>query len=117
LFPKFNFEFKNPNIDHLHPKSKFNTENYKTLKSDEQREFYENYFNTVLNLAILSEEQNKSKNDKLLKPWVEEQEKHNKDIRNTLLIPENIDLGFDNFEEFISTRETIFKELIKTKLK
>jgi uncharacterized protein with ParB-like and HNH nuclease domain len=117
LFPKFNFEFKNPNIDHLYPKSKFNTENYKTLKSDEQKEFYDNHFNTVLNLAILSEEQNKSKNDKWLKPWIEEQENHNKDIRNTLLIPENIDLGFDNFEEFISTRETIFKELIKAKLK
>jgi len=117
LFPKFNFEFKNPNIDHLHPKSKFNSENYKTLKSAEQREFYESHYNTVLNLAILSEEQNKSKNDKLLKPWLEEQEKHNKDIRNTLLIPENIDLGFDNFEEFITNRETMFKELIKLKLK
>ena len=23
LFPKFNFEFKNPNIDHLHPRSQF----------------------------------------------------------------------------------------------
>jgi len=70
-----------------------------------------------LNLAILSEEQNKSKNDKPLKPWLEEQEKHNKDIRNTLLIPENIDLDFDNFEEFITKRETMFKELIKLKLK
>jgi alpha-D-ribose 1-methylphosphonate 5-triphosphate diphosphatase PhnM len=70
-----------------------------------------------LNLAILSEEQNKSKNDKLLKLWLEEQEKHNKDIRNTLLIPENIDLDFDNFEEFITKRETMFKELIKLKLK
>ncbi len=70
-----------------------------------------------MNLAILSEEQNKSKNDKLLKLWLEEQEKHNKDIRNTLLIPENIDLDFDNFEEFITKRETMFKELIKLKLK
>jgi uncharacterized protein with ParB-like and HNH nuclease domain len=117
LFPKFNFEFKNPNIDHLYPKSKFNLESYKTLKSDEQREFYANHYNTVLNLAILSEEQNKSKNDKELDIWIEEQEKHKKDIKSTLLIPENIGLNFENFEEFITKREEILKDLIKQSVK
>jgi len=116
LFPKFSFEFKNPNIDHLFPKSKFNSENYKILTSDDQKEFYNNHFNTVLNLAILSEEQNKSKNDTFLKPWIEEQEKYNKDIRNALLIPENIDLDFGNFEEFITKREILFKKLLKQNL-
>lgn len=116
LFPKFNFEFKNPNIDHLHPKSKFNEENYKLLKNDEQIEFYKNNYNTILNLAILSEEQNKSKNNKLLKIWIEEQEKYNKNIRNILLLPENFDLSFENFEEFITKREIMFKELIKKQL-
>lgn len=116
LFPKFNFEFKNPNVDHLHPKSTFNEENYQPLTT-EQREFYDNHFNTVLNLAFLSEEQNKSKGDTNLKPWIEEQEKYHKDIRDTLLIPENLDLAFTNFENFVIKREELLKGIIRENLK
>lgn len=117
LFPKFNFEFKNPNIDHLHPKSQFSSEIYKEMEIESQADFYQNHYNTVLNLAFLSEEQNKSKNKSLLKNWIEKEEKYNQEIRNTLLIPEVIDLDFVNFEEFISKREVALKELIKQKLK
>ncbi|PKG41443.1 hypothetical protein CXF67_15535 [Psychroflexus sp. MES1-P1E] len=113
LFPSFNFEFKNPNIDHMHPKSQFNEANLKTLKDDETREFYLNYYNTILNLTLLSEELNKSKNKSELKKWIFEQENHNGNIRNTLQIPEKIDLDFLNFQEFISEREVLLKGIIK----
>lgn len=112
LFPKFNFDFKNPNIDHLHPKSQFVETNYLSF-SDEKKEFYKNHFNSVLNLSLLSEEQNKSKNKSELKGWVETQENTNKGIRNAILIPENMDLSFANFENFIIGREKILMEIIK----
>ncbi|MFZ4799493.1 MAG: DUF262 domain-containing protein [Bacteroidia bacterium] len=116
LFPKFNFEFKNPNIDHLHPRTQFNNENYTHLQNQDDIDFYNNYYNSVLNLAILSEEQNKSKNKRELNTWIEKEEKFNKDIRNILLIPENIDLGFTNFIEFINNREILLTKILKTKL-
>ena len=117
IFPKFNFEFKNPNIDHLHPRSQFNSDNLIHLTNQEDIDFYNNLHNTVLNLAILSEEQNKSKNKSKLKPWIEIQEKHNKDIRANLLIPENIDLDFVNFIDFINKREDLITQRLKTNLK
>ena len=113
LFPTFNFEFKNPNIDHMHPKSQFNDENINKMDNQEDKEFYWNNFNTVLNLTLLSEEQNKSKNKSPLKEWVNDQEKHNSGIRNVLQIPEKIDLSFNNFKEFIAKRE----DLLRTKIK
>lgn len=113
LFPRFNFEFKNPNIDHLHPKSLFNDENYEQLLFPHQVEFYNTHYNTVLNLSLLSEEQNKSKRDQELDKWIIEQESHNKDIKSILLIPENADLSFTKFEEFITQREIKLKEIIK----
>lgn len=117
LFPKFNFEFKNPNIDHLHPKSQFIVENYGHLLNQGDIDFYNDYHNSVLNLALLSEEQNKSKTKSELKAWIEKEEVFNKDIRNTLLIPENIDIGFTNFIDFINKREILLTNLLKAKLK
>lgn len=117
LFQKFNFEFKNPNIDHLHPQSQFRTENYGHLNNQEDIDFYNNYHNSVLNLAFLSEEQNKSKKKSELKAWIEKEEKFNKDIRNTLLIPQNTALDFANFIDFINKRENLLTSLLKDKLK
>ena len=116
IFDKFNFAAGNPNIDHLYPKSKFTEENFKNLKDEGEVEFYKTHFNTVLNLALLSEEQNKSKNCSELKGWIEDQEKYNSGIRNALLIPETIDLSFSNFKNFIETREILLISLIKSKL-
>lgn len=117
LFPKFNFEFKNPNIDHLHPKSQFISENYSHLLNQADIDFYNNYHNSVLNLALLSEEQNKSKSKNELKAWIEKEEEFNKDIRNALIIPENTDIGFTNFIDFINKREILLTSLLKAKLK
>lgn len=112
LFPKFNFEFKNPNVDHLHPKSQFNDKTYALLNAD-QIEFYNNHYNTVLNLGLLSEEQNKSKNKSPLNDWIDKQLVFNETIKDTLLIPENTSLDFYSFEEFINKREIKLKQIIK----
>lgn len=113
VFPNFNFEFKNPNIDHLHPRSQFENNDLSFLNTDEEREFYQSHWNTVLNLALLSEEQNKSKNKSPLKNWIVSQEIFNKGIKGELLIPERIELDILNFKQFIKNREILLKEKIK----
>lgn len=113
IFPKFNFEFKNPNIDHLHPRSQFENNEFTFLDSGEDREFYRNHWDTVLNLAFLSEEQNKSKNKSPLKDWITVQKQHNKGIEGDLIIPENIELDISNFKLFIEERELLLKDRIK----
>src|SRR5690606_36644537 len=94
IFPKFTFEFKNRNIDHLHTRSQFNLDNLSHLTNQEDIDFYNSLHNTHLNLAILSEEQNQSMNKNKLKHWFEIQEKQNKDTTANLLISETIDLDF-----------------------
>jgi len=56
--------------------------------------------------------QNKSKNKSPLNTWIISHEKSNKGIRNELLIPENVDLDFNNFKEFIEKREDLLKQHI-----
>ncbi|WP_158563276.1 DUF262 domain-containing protein [Chitinophaga silvatica] len=112
LFPKFNFEFKNPNIDHLHPIQAFASYNYENC-TELNIDYCNEYKNSVLNLTILSEEQNKSKNKSALKGWIEQQEKFNAGIREQLLIPQNVDLSFNQFGNFIQQREVLLTNRIK----
>ncbi|WP_126247842.1 DUF262 domain-containing protein [Chitinophaga rhizosphaerae] len=115
LYPNFNFQFKDVNIDHLHPVAGFNEEALKRLPK-EKRETFEQNYNTVLNLAFLSEEANKSKNDRPLQEWIAERQLTNGNIRSELLIPETVDLAFDNFDQFIVEREKTLLEKLKANL-
>lgn len=67
----------------------------------------------MLNLGLLSEEQNKSKNKSPLNDWIDKQLVFNETIKDTLLIPENTSLDFYSFEEFINKREIKLKQIIK----
>lgn len=116
LFPDFDFNFKNPNIDHLHPKASFDAKNLDFLDNMEDRVFYLENFNTITNLAFLSEELNKSKNDSALKPWLEKQEVFEPNFREKVLIPEKVDCDLLNFKEFIEKRQVLLKERIRNNI-
>lgn len=116
LFPGFNYEFKNPNVDHLFPRNQFNGDNLNQLPDEETRRFYAENWDTVLNLALLTEEQNQSKSDKPLKEWIYEQETHNRNIRSELLIPEDVSLDFNNFKTFIQKRKELLIQKLKEKV-
>jgi uncharacterized protein with ParB-like and HNH nuclease domain len=115
IYPKFNYEFKNPNIDHLHPISQFKDEKLLFL-NDDDKQFYKEYCNSILNLALLSEEQNKSKNNLPLKEWIEQQETHNITIRDDLLIPGKVNLDFTEFKNFIYERQRLLKLVIQSNI-
>jgi hypothetical protein len=112
LFPNFNYTFKNPIVDHLHPRAAFENQTFDCLENNEVKIFYKDHWNTVLNLALLSEENNKSKGKGALKPWVDKQDKYRSNLYNELLIPSDVDLDFHNFKQFIQEREILLKKRI-----
>lgn len=108
LYPNLDYKNNNFHQDHLHPKSKYE------LLSEENKEKYGwNIHNSILNLQMLDENENKSKNDKDLNLWVEEQTRNidkNQFLVNHI-IP-NIDLSLDNYSTFIEKRrEMLFNKL------
>ncbi|SFE63906.1 Protein of unknown function DUF262 [Chitinophaga sp. CF118] len=115
LYPTFDFQFKEANIDHLHPVASFKEESYIGF-TNERRDFYDKHYNTVLNLGFLASETNQSKKDQPLKVWIDHKILSNSNIRSELLIPEEVDLCFDNFEQFIMEREQILLGRLKANL-
>lgn len=98
--------------DHLHPASKFNKLALNDFSDNEKKyEFYKNpeNWNSILNLQLISNSTNESKNDEDLACWVQEK---NIDL-DSQIIPKDVSLDFDNFEEFLTKR----KELLITTIK
>ena len=97
--------------DHMHPKTIF--ENKNKLSSlgltPDQEDFYKKNYNTVLNLQLLDEAANKSKNDDPLEQWVKDNSKKHED----LYVDPTVDLNILNFEKFIESRRAHLKNKLK----
>eukprot|EP00521_Asterionellopsis_glacialis_P001264 CAMPEP_0195247446 /NCGR_PEP_ID=MMETSP0706-20130129/977_1 /TAXON_ID=33640 /ORGANISM="Asterionellopsis glacialis, Strain CCMP134" /LENGTH=135 /DNA_ID=CAMNT_0040298963 /DNA_START=526 /DNA_END=933 /DNA_ORIENTATION=+ len=103
------------NIDHLHPSSVFEKsklEKFEFLnKNSEKMEFYadKTNWNSVLNLHLLSESQNKSKQDKCLVDWVD-----NVGLSHTdLLLNKRESLEFSMFQKFVEDRREVLLKRLK----
>ena len=98
--------------DHLHPKSKFEKIKETPDFDKEKFEFYKNpeNWNSVLNLQLLPDSTNISKNDEDLKKWVTD----NGIDLGTHLIPKDVSLDFNDFEAFISKRKELLIQTIKS---
>lgn len=115
LYPTLDFRNKF-HQDHIFPKSFFTDKklNKKGIE-DGKIEFYLNNFNYLANLQLLEGIPNQEKSDTDFKKWLFKEypgEQARKDYMKKHYIPD-IDLSFDNFEEFLSKR----KKLIFDKLK
>ena len=115
LFPNLDYKNRNFHLDHCHPLSHFNKKKLKErgLPSNvEDKEYYEDpyFYNSVLNLQMLDENENISKNDKELKKWVKansiDQRKH--------YLPDNLE--FENFPSFIEDRKKLLKKALLKEL-
>ena len=99
--------------DHLHPAAAFkNLDQYDFLNNDsKKKEFYANpeNWNSILNLHLLDASKNISKQDKPLKSWLEKQQGLTKDM---LLIPDDVSLDFEDFEDFINKRYLKLKDML-----
>lgn len=92
--------------DHIHPASAFRKEkigSYDFITNQDDADFFQNpeNWNSILNLHLLDESRNKSKQDRPFADWFGEQDGVS---LASLLIPEDAPLEFKSFREFIDKR-------------
>ena len=113
---------KSYHVDHIWPVAKMKS--IATIKSTgptlsvEEREFFKKNFNNIANLQLLSESENKQKQDKLFDKWLNALEKDRGEngvmlYKQNQLIPE-VDFTYANFMEFYKQRRQMIEERIKS---
>jgi uncharacterized protein with ParB-like and HNH nuclease domain len=118
MYPSLDYKNGNFHKDHIHASSLFKRKilNEKHIKT-EIHDFYLNpdNFNSILNLQLLDANENKSKQDKDLKEWVQFESKKQKinieKFCENHLIP-NI-LEFEKFDAFINERKKLLMQKLK----
>ncbi|MBT0878809.1 DUF262 domain-containing protein [Campylobacter sp. 2018MI01] len=106
LMPNYKPESYRYNIDHIYPKSWFEKTNDKEL---------EKKGNSIYNLVPLAENLNKSKNDRMPNDWFDDFSDKIQ-ARNDFIIPEDIDLNVENFDNFLKKRKAMILENLLGKL-
>lgn len=107
LYPDMDYKNNNFNKDHMHPVTA-----YDDLPKKVKDELGWECYNSIINLQMLDENENKSKQDKPLEDWVKEQTK-NCDLKRFLdahIIPNDVDLELKAFSEFAKKRKEILIE-------
>ena len=110
----------NFHVDHIYPKSKFTANKLakRGLKEDKIKYYIENV-NYIGNLQLLEATPNEEKNNKDFDEWLKEafnNPEQLKAYKEKHYIPD-VDLSFENFEEFFSVREKLIVEALKKILK
>lgn len=115
LFPHLDYKNRDFNLDHCHPLSHFDKKKLKSkgvTLDDNNREYYTDpsYFNSVINLQMLDENENKSKGAKDLNVWVLEA---NPSMKKHYL-PKKLDLK--DFPDFVEERVELLKKKLTDEL-
>jgi len=93
--------------DHIYPKSEFTIAKLKKRGySDDQAKEYLAYFNTVLNLQLITDTENLEKNAKPFEEWIKTRDDAFKARHH---IPECEHYDFDHFMDFINKRREMLK--------
>lgn len=102
LYPSHNYRDVKFHEDHIYPYSKLNNE-----QKGNGGDF-------ISNIQLLEGGDNCSKNDRAPKIWMEEYCANRgleiSDYKNNNYIPLDVDLSFDNYDEFINLRKILIKE-------
>ncbi|MBR1453054.1 MAG: DUF262 domain-containing protein [Lachnospiraceae bacterium] len=104
LFPNLDYQNGNFHKDHMHP---FST--CKNLNLDKKE------YNSIVNLQLLDQNENKSKQNKPLKQWVDAQilnkpQNYIDDFYDSHIIPQGINLDINNFKQFYDERKKILSK-------
>lgn len=105
LYPNRDWLDKKYAEDHIYPKTEFTR--YKLMKrgySEDKIQKYLENFNTILNLELLEENENKIKNATPFDKWILSRDEN---FKKRHLIPEIKNYNFDNFLEFIEERKKL----------
>lgn len=110
---------KNTNYeqDHLHPESRFAETKPFSISMEEWKMWYNNR-NRLPNLQLLNDLENKSKSNRRLIDYCNNMtDEQKQEFYKKSIIPQNVSLEFDNFEEFYEKRKELLKEKILELLK
>ena len=111
LYPDRDWSDKKYNEDHIFPQNEFTKAKLaKRGYSSEKIDEYLKYFNTLLNLELLEDGENKSKNATPFDTWIKSRDEN---FKKRHLIPELESYDFDHFIEFINARKVLLIEKFK----
>ncbi|EGO8298536.1 DUF262 domain-containing protein [Enterococcus sp. C1(2024)] len=114
FYPDLDYFNQNFDIDHIHPKSKFQNKTFmENHFSKEEIDRIGNNWNKIGNLQLLNKEKNILKKDKSLSEWMEINHLNN----SFLFIDEDIKLDIENFELFYENRVAKMKQDLKELVK
>ena len=111
IYPGRDWKDKTFNEDHIYPQASFRTKDLrKRGLTDEAIEQYQSVYNSIANLELLEDSENKSKNATPFDEWIKSRDAN---FKARHLIPEMEDYGYDHFMEFIEARKKLIKAAIK----
>jgi hypothetical protein len=124
LYPNLRFGQIKFHQDHIHPASLFTDAKLKKYNIPETKwKEWQEMKDQLPNLQLMEGEENKSKNDTLFKEWLEGTDSNNTanvvDMTKFKIdnyIPENINIGLENFEEFYTKRMSLLRTKIENVL-
>lgn len=108
LYPDRDWKEKKFEEDHIFPKSEFTSVKFKKRNYDiEKVADYQKYFNTILNLELLTDSENREKNAEDFDIWFRTRDDN---FKSRHFIPKLKEYSFDNFLAFIKARKKILKD-------
>ena len=108
LYPGRDWKGNRFNEDHIFPQSEFTKAKLVKRGYDEEKiAKYLSYYNTIYNLELLDDSENKSKNATLFDIWITSRDKN---FKQRHCIPELENYDFDHFFEFIEARKELLSE-------
>ena len=111
LYPGRDWKDKKYNEDHIYPQNEFKIKNLRAKGYDDAKiEKYQACYNSILNLELLDDSENKSKNAKPFDIWLKDRDDNFKERHH---IPEMNDYCLNHFLEFIQKRKDLLIKQIK----
>ena len=107
------------NIDHIFPRSRFNTKELKSRRiPEDQWHLWLDHVNDIGNLQLLQGPVNQSKSDQHFESWLMGECRTPNDLnsyKDLHLIPD-VELKFENFPEFLEARANLMREKLASLL-
>ena len=108
LYPDRDWKERKFEEDHIFPKAEFTTANLKSRNYDTNRiSEYQSYNNTILNLELLTDSENREKNSQDFGDWFSTRDNN---FKTRHFIPTIKNYNFDSFTDFVLERKKILKE-------
>ena len=111
LYPGRDWKDKTFNEDHIFPQTEFQRKKLKARGYDDERiEKYLASFNSIANLELLDDSENKIKNAKPFEEWLSDRDEN---FRERHHIPQMEDYSFDNYLDFIEERKVLLLDCLR----